>query len=192
LGDVCRRDSIPLVGTDNVNGPEAIASIAADEPDVIIGLGTRILSKALLKIPRIGTLNAHSSLLPDYRGGTTEFWQMACGEVQTGVTIHWMVPRVDEGEICSQRRWPIPPGTDHHRLRLLSLFNRLEQWREVVEALLAGDVPRRRQPSAKTPTFRHPSLQQQYEFYCLGQRHCVERETEGSRDRQPTNHSSTS
>ena len=129
LTDVSREFEIPLVQTTNLNDPKTIANIVKDQPDVLIGLGTRILSRKLLEVPRIGTLNAHSSLLPNYRGGTTEFWQLAAGEVETGVTIHWMSPRVDEGEICAQAHWPIPLRTDHHRLRLMSLFYRLELWR---------------------------------------------------------------
>jgi len=167
LRDIGREFGIPIVKTSNLNSGDTIGALEADQPDVLIGLGTRILSNAVLKVPRIGTLNAHSSLLPEYRGGTTEFWQLVHGETQTGVTIHWMAPRVDQGEICAQARWPISPGTNHHQLRLISLFNRLELWRDVIARLMSGEVPRVVQGSPRTPTFRHPSLRQQYEFYWL-------------------------
>jgi folate-dependent phosphoribosylglycinamide formyltransferase PurN len=169
LRDVRRDYGIPVIETNNVNDPEMITALEADRPDVLIGLGTRILSPALLKLPRIGSLNAHSSLLPNYRGGTTEFWQLVHGEAETGVTIHWMAPQVDEGEVVSQASWPIPGRSNHHRLRLMSLFNRLEVWRDVVQHLLDGQVQQIPQGLPKTPTYRHPSLRQQYEFYCLAQ-----------------------
>jgi folate-dependent phosphoribosylglycinamide formyltransferase PurN len=168
LSDVCQEYAIPLVVTESLNSPETIAALSADQPDVLIGLGTRILSRELLKQPRVGVLNAHSSLLPEYRGGTTEFWQLAHGEKETGVTVHWMAPRVDEGEIFAQASWEIPRHADHHQLRMLSLFNRLDLWSDVVRRLLGGEVRRERQEAARTPTFRHPTLRQQYEFYCLG------------------------
>jgi hypothetical protein len=168
LSSVAAEYGIPLVRTPSLNHEDTIAAFAADAPDVVLGLGTRILSARLLATARVGFLNAHSSLLPDYRGGATEFWQLAAGERETGVTIHWMAPKVDEGPICAQQKWPIPPGFDHHRLRLLSFFYRLELWRGVIERLLRGGLPRLPQRPARTPTFKAPSLQEQYDFYCRG------------------------
>jgi hypothetical protein len=166
LAEVTRRHRIPIVRTPSLNNPATVADLAADSADVLLGLGTRILSSRVLATARLGVLNAHSSLLPDYRGGTTEFWQLTAGEKSTGVTIHWMAPRVDEGAICAQRSWTIPQGADHHQLRLMSLFNRLGLWREVVETLISGQVPRIPQATARTPTFKHPGLKQEHEFYC--------------------------
>jgi Formyl transferase len=170
LEEVTGERRIPLVTTDNVNNAETVRSLSDLRPDVIIGLGTRILSKETLATATVGVLNGHSSLLPAYRGSTTEFWQLVGGETETGVTIHWMVPRVDQGAICAQRRWAIPRGADHHLLRLMSLFYRLELWADVVRALLAGTLPGSPQGASPTPTFRRPTLRQEYEFYCRGVR----------------------
>lgn len=163
---VVRDHRIRVVETPSLNDEATVNQLRRDAPDVIIGLGTRILSSEVLATARIGVLNAHSSLLPEYRGGTTEFWQLVGGESHTGVTIHWMSERVDEGKICAQRSWPIPRGSDHHQLRMMSLFYRLELWRDVIERILNGEVPRREQTASRTPTFRHPTLRQQYDFYC--------------------------
>ena len=168
LDDVARERDIPIIRVPSFNAEETLAKLRDDSPDVVLGLGTRILSAKLLALPRIGVLNGHSSLLPRYRGGTTEFWQLAHGETTTGVTIHWMAPRVDEGAICLQGSWPIPPGFDHRRLRLMSLFRRLDLWREVVDRLIAGEVPRIPQGPDSMPTFRHPSLDQLVAYYRHG------------------------
>lgn len=170
LPDVAKQHGIPLVRTPSLNSEETIASLTAEAPDVVIGLGTRILSARLLAAAKLGFLNAHSSLLPEYRGGGTEFWQLAGGERETGVTIHWMAPKVDEGPLCAQKKWRIPRGFNHHRLRLMSFFNRLELWREVVERLMKGEVPRLPQKQGQTPTFKAPSDEQQYEYYRCGVR----------------------
>jgi hypothetical protein len=168
LADVAREHAIPLVTTPSLNSDETIASLTQEAPDVVIGLGTRILSSRLLATARLGFLNAHSSLLPEYRGGGTEFWQLASGERETGVTIHWMAAKVDEGAICAQKRWKIPRGFNHHRLRMLSFFNRLELWAEVIGKLMAGVIPRLPQRPGTTPTFKAPSEEQQYDFYRRG------------------------
>lgn len=166
--EVVRKHSLPVVSVASLNAPEAVHGLRRDAPDVILGLGTRILKPEVLATARIGVLNAHSSLLPEYRGGATEFWQLVGGETETGVTIHWMHTQVDSGEICLQGRWPIPKGANHHQLRLMSLFYRLELWREVVQALIDGKVMRQPQGPSHTPTFRRPTLDQQYDFYCRG------------------------
>jgi folate-dependent phosphoribosylglycinamide formyltransferase PurN len=170
LDDVARAHGIPIVKVPNLNGGNVVAALKDDRPDVLLGLGTRILSAQLLETARIGTLNAHSSLLPDYRGGSTEFWQLVHGATQTGVTIHWMAPRVDEGPICGQRSWPIPSGADHHKLRILSLFNRLDLWCEIIQKIVEGAIPNIPQGPSRTPTFRHPSLLQQSNYYVAGRR----------------------
>jgi folate-dependent phosphoribosylglycinamide formyltransferase PurN len=168
IRDVADEHEIPLVFTSNVNSPDTVASLTELQPDVVIGIGTRILSKQVLNTARLGVLNGHSSLLPDYRGSTTEFWQLAAGEPVTGVTIHWMARRVDQGDICAQRSWAIPHGADHYLLRLMSIFYRLEIWAEVIRSLLTGTIPRSAQGPATTPTFRRPTFRQEFEFYCRG------------------------
>jgi hypothetical protein len=170
LPHVAAEHGIPLVQTPSLNSEATVNELKEEPPDVVIGLGTRILSARLLATARLGFLNAHSSLLPEYRGGGTEFWQLAGGERETGVTIHWMAPKVDEGPVCAQKKWLIPRGFNHHRLRLLSFFNRLELWREVVKRLMEGEIPRLPQRPGTTPTFRAPSEAQQYDYYRRGVR----------------------
>jgi folate-dependent phosphoribosylglycinamide formyltransferase PurN len=169
LRETAQARGIPVVETPSLNSAATVAALRDEQADVFLGIGTRILSKDVLGAARLGVLNAHSSLLPEYRGGTTEFWQLAAGERETGITVHWMAPQVDAGEVCAQRSWPVPRGASHYQLRLLSLLLRLDVWREVVERLLRGEVPRQAQGSARTPTFRHPDLAQLYGYYCRGQ-----------------------
>ena len=53
---------------ESVNAPEARTSLAALRADLfaVVAFGA-ILSPALLAVPRIGCVNLHGSLLPDYR-----------------------------------------------------------------------------------------------------------------------------
>lgn len=168
--EVAEQHGIPVTKTTSLNSETTVSAIAQEEPDIVLGLETSILSPDVLSIPSIGSLNGHSSLLPEYRGGATEFWQLVNGETETGVTIHWMVRDVDAGDICVQHQWPIPAGSDHHKLRLMSWFRRLEPWREVVTRIEAGDILKQPQGFSRGPTFRRPTLQMRYDFYCKGVR----------------------
>ncbi len=95
LLEVAEYHGVAVHRVGSINDDESASLLKGLSPDVIIGLGTRIIRKHILDIPRLGILNGHSSLLPEYKGGTTEFWQMASGEKDTGVTIHWMVEKTD-------------------------------------------------------------------------------------------------
>ncbi len=166
LAEVAREHQIEIVETPNINRPESVESLRALGPDVIIGLGTRILSPGVLATAKRGVLNGHSAILPAYRGSVAEFWQLVGGERETGVTIHWMAPRVDSGAICAIRRWPIPEGADHFSLRLRSLFYRLPLWQKVVGDLLLGIEHRIEQGPSPTRTFLRPTQKELFDFYC--------------------------
>jgi folate-dependent phosphoribosylglycinamide formyltransferase PurN len=168
FGEVVRDYSLAVVATTDLNSADTIADLRECQPDIILGLGTRILSPDVLNTSKIGALNAHSSLLPEYRGSTAEFWQLVFNEPVTGVTIHWMTAQVDEGAIFAHRSWPIPEGADHYRLRTMSLFYRLDLWRQVVDQILRGDIVRIHQDLCSAHTFKRPTLQQEFDFYCRG------------------------
>jgi methionyl-tRNA formyltransferase len=104
---------------------EAVAEhLAGLKPDllVVVAFG-HILSKRILDIPRIGTINVHASLLPKYRGPAPINWAIINGENQTGVTTMLMDADLDTGDILLTATEPISPEdtakTLHDRLALL-------------------------------------------------------------------------
>ncbi|WP_339249617.1 methionyl-tRNA formyltransferase [Sporosarcina sp. FSL W8-0480] len=77
-------------------------------PDLIVTAAYgQILPKDLLDVPRLGCINVHASLLPKYRGGAPIHQAVMDGEAETGVTIMYMVEKLDAGDIISQVRIPI-------------------------------------------------------------------------------------
>jgi methionyl-tRNA formyltransferase len=63
----------------------------------------RILPDWMLSGPRHGCVNAHSSLLPKYRGAAPINWAVARGERETGVTIMLMDAGLDTGPVLLRR-----------------------------------------------------------------------------------------
>ena len=55
------------------------------------------------KIPRLGTIQYHPSLLPKYRGPSAINWAIALGEIKTGLTIFRPSDGLDEGEVILQK-----------------------------------------------------------------------------------------
>jgi methionyl-tRNA formyltransferase len=79
-------------------------------PDAcIVAAYGKILPEWLLRIPRLGCINVHSSLLPKYRGAAPVNWAIANGETETGVTIMQMDAGMDTGPMLATRAVPIGP-----------------------------------------------------------------------------------
>ena len=63
----------------------------------------QLLPESLLNAPRLGAINVHASLLPKYRGGAPIHQAIIDGEAETGITIMYMVKKLDAGNIISQK-----------------------------------------------------------------------------------------
>jgi methionyl-tRNA formyltransferase len=74
------------------------------QPDLVVchGFPWRIPASAL-RIPRLGIMNIHPSLLPKYRGPLPVAWAIRNGDSELGVTLHWMDENFDSGRIIVQR-----------------------------------------------------------------------------------------
>jgi len=85
---------------EDVNSKETLAYLRKIKPDlfIVVSFG-QILSKALLEISGLYSLNVHASLLPKYRGAAPINWAIANGEKETGITIIKMNEKMDEGDI---------------------------------------------------------------------------------------------
>ena len=74
------------------------------EPDIIITCAYgQILPKELLDYPRLGCINVHASLLPKLRGGAPIHRAIINGDTKTGITIMYMAPGMDDGDIIVQK-----------------------------------------------------------------------------------------
>lgn len=94
------------------------------EPDLIVTAAYgQILPKELLQYPEYGCINVHASLLPELRGGAPIHYAILEGKKETGITIMYMVEKLDAGDILSQERLPIAfdddVGTLHDKLSKL-------------------------------------------------------------------------
>jgi len=90
--------------------PETLDKTICDKlktlkPDlfVVIAYG-HILSKELLRVPKIYSINVHASLLPKYRGAAPINRAIINGEMKTGITVIRMNERLDEGDMISSRK----------------------------------------------------------------------------------------
>lgn len=98
--------NIPVIQPQKIK--EDYEDVLALEPDLIITAAYgQIIPQVLLEKPRLGCVNVHASLLPKYRGGAPVHQAIIDGEEKTGVTIMYMVQKMDAGNIISQKETPI-------------------------------------------------------------------------------------
>jgi methionyl-tRNA formyltransferase len=131
--------SLPVFEPENVNAPDSIRRLEAWQADVLVVCDYgQILAPAVLSTARCGGINLHGSLLPRYRGAAPVQWALIQGEVETGVTVIHMTPRLDAGPQLTQRACVIGPDENavvlEERLARLGVdavmeaLERLEHW----------------------------------------------------------------
>lgn len=87
---------------------EDYQAVADLKPDLIITAAYgQIVPQAVLDIPRLGCINVHASLLPLYRGGAPVHQAIIDGQEKAGVTIMYMVKKMDAGDMIAQKETPI-------------------------------------------------------------------------------------
>lgn len=100
----------------------------------------QFVPKVLLVHPRLQAINVHGSLLPKYRGGAPIQRALIEGETKTGISIIYMTPKMDAGDILMQREIPIEDGDDADSLfKKLSLLG-AEMILEAIDGLEAGTI----------------------------------------------------
>lgn len=105
--------------------PEKLANdyqqIIDMQPDLIVTAAYgQILPTPILNIPQFGCINVHASYLPELRGGAPIHHAILQGKSETGITIMYMVEKLDAGDILTQEKVAITEndnvGTLHDKL----------------------------------------------------------------------------
>lgn len=97
-----------------------IAALRAANADLFVVVAFRMLPEIVWRMPKFGTMNLHSSLLPKYRGAAPINWAVINGETETGATTFLLRHEIDTGNILFSDTTPIDEldsaGTVHDRL----------------------------------------------------------------------------
>ncbi len=106
-----------------LKAPEFIEALEELQADLQIVVAFRMLPVIVWDMPRLGTLNLHGSLLPQYRGAAPINWAVINGEKETGVTIFKLKHEIDTGNILMQKSFPILPednaGQVHDKMKMM-------------------------------------------------------------------------
>jgi methionyl-tRNA formyltransferase len=112
--------SLPILQPENLKDEGFAAELKKLNADLFIVVAFRMLPEVVWKMPLIGTINLHASLLPNYRGAAPINHAIINGEKVTGVTTFFIDEKIDTGNILLQEEVQIFPyenaGDLHFRL----------------------------------------------------------------------------
>ena len=122
---------VPVRQPASLKAADEIEALRALQPDlmVVVAYGL-LLPEAVLKIPRLGCVNIHASLLPRWRGAAPIQRAIQAGDAETGISIMRMDKGLDTGPVYLTRRIALAAdetgGSLHDRLSLLGAEALLE------------------------------------------------------------------
>jgi methionyl-tRNA formyltransferase len=171
IASVAERHGVPWRTVVDVNAPSLLAWTAAQQPDVIVSVSCpQIFRQPLLELPRLGCLNIHGAILPQYRGVMPSFWMLANGEQRAGVSIYFMDERIDAGDLCGQRTFEIEPDETLDGFLRHSKHVAAELLLDVLREIERGSVTRHPLDLANGSYYSWPDRQAVDRFRATGRR----------------------
>lgn len=162
---VAKSNSVPLYQPQNINSPEFLQILMELSPDLVVSVSCpQIFGEELIKIPSLGCINIHSSLLPEYRGVLPTFWALTNNEQQTGVSVHYISEGVDQGDIMLQQEIEIKSEETLHSLIGRAKKVGAELLLEAIAQLEQGDLETKPNPNELGSYYSFPTREDVQRF----------------------------
>lgn len=129
LRDLCKVYQIPIRFVADHNDQQSLNLLKIARPDVVTFTGGGLIRQPLLDLAGRGVLNAHTGILPQYRGMDVVEWPVLeghCTDVGLGVTLHFMNKGVDTGPILARRPVAVEKTSDFSSIRNRCLLHMVE------------------------------------------------------------------
>jgi UDP-4-amino-4-deoxy-L-arabinose formyltransferase/UDP-glucuronic acid dehydrogenase (UDP-4-keto-hexauronic acid decarboxylating) len=108
VGDAARQHGCEVIPAAQVKEPSLGRRLRKLAIDILINVHSLFIAEAeVIAAPRIGSFNLHPGPLPAYAGLNAPSWALYHGETSHAVTLHWMTPGIDTGNIAYASRFPI-------------------------------------------------------------------------------------
>ncbi len=130
---------LPVLQPSNLKSPEFIEALGLLKPDLGVIVAFRMLPEAVWSLPRMGSVNLHASLLPQYRGAAPINHAIINGETKTGITTFFLKHEIDTGNIILSKEIPILPEDNAGSLHDKLMTEGAEVLRQTVESIATGN-----------------------------------------------------
>ncbi len=124
---------------DRIRDETFLRAIAEMQLDLgVVAAYGRILPDQLLALPRLGMINVHASLLPEYRGAAPVHRAVIDGREETGVTIMRVVRELDAGPMIARATHRIAPDDTSQEVERALAHLGAPLLLSAIEAIAAG------------------------------------------------------
>jgi methionyl-tRNA formyltransferase len=170
--DIARRFSIPVYQPPKINAAEFVMTLRELIcPDILVSIAaSQILKKKVLETPPLGCINLHSAPLPRYQGMMPNFWVLLYQEPEATVTVHYMVEKLDAGDIILQRPVAIHTSDSLHDVMIRSKEVGAEAVLEALQQIESGVVSPQTMDASQATYFSFPKREDARKLRAQGRR----------------------
>ncbi len=94
-----KEKGLKILQPNKLKDESFLAELRSYYHDLQVVVAFRMLPEVVWSMPKLGTINLHASLLPQYRGAAPINWAIMNGERQTGITTFLLSNAIDTGDI---------------------------------------------------------------------------------------------
>ena len=138
---------IPVLQPLKLKDPGFLEQLKAWKADLFVVVAFRMLPEAVWSMPKLGTINLHAALLPQYRGAAPINWAVINGESMTGVTTFMIDKNIDTGGIILREEYRIGADETAGQVHDALMEMGAELVADTVKGLVEGSVETRLQQS---------------------------------------------
>ena len=131
---------IPILQPNKLDDKEFIEKLKEYNADLFLVIAFRKLPKVVWELPKKGTINLHTSLLPEYRGAAPINWVLINGENKTGVTTFFINEKIDQGDIILQKKINLDQNITAGQLHNLMIHDGIEIVNKTINLIDENDV----------------------------------------------------
>jgi methionyl-tRNA formyltransferase len=134
------EQGLKLLQPEKLKYHEFLHELASLKADLQVVVAFRMLPDQVWKMPPMGTVNLHASLLPEYRGAAPINWAVINGEETTGLTTFKLQHHIDTGNMLLQEEVSIGPDETAGELHDRMMVTGAELLLETIKGLAEGTL----------------------------------------------------
>lgn len=115
--------NLPILQPVKLSDPSFVEELRSFNPELGVVVAFKMLPTVIWSMPKYGTFNLHTSLLPDYRGAAPINWAIINGDKESGLTTFMLDKNIDTGDILLREKISISDGENagslHDKMMLI-------------------------------------------------------------------------
>ena len=169
----CRRQ---VLVTTKPNDGESLAWLDQLEPDLLLVFGGKILAPPWFEQPRLGAMNLHYGITPDYRGSESVVWAAYHRNwSKVGATVHYLDDGIDTGPVINYVPVSVRPGDGLDTLTARVYWQGMNEFIRLASQSVRRDRRLPTRPTTRQPAQFYPSKGCAYEVRSIADRHVRQR-----------------